>query len=51
MPKYTVKTTVVYEFEVEADDYVKAVVEGYSFDKYQWLMDIEDVEATLVEEK
>jgi len=50
MPKFTVKTTVVYEFEVEAEDYGNAISEGHSFNTYQWIMEIEDIKAVLTAE-
>jgi len=45
MPKFTVQTTVVYEFEVEAEDYGSAIAEGHSFKTYEWMMEVEDIKA------
>jgi hypothetical protein len=53
MPKYLIKTTLVYQYEVEANGYGHAIAEGSdidNLDKYNWVMDIENIEAVLVED-
>jgi hypothetical protein len=50
MPRFTVRTTVVYEFEVEAEEYIQAILEGHKFDDYYWNSEIEDITATVIEE-
>ena len=50
MPKFAVKTTVVYEYEVEAKDYVEAILIGDQFEKYDYVMELEDIVATPIEE-
>ena len=43
MPKFTVKTTVTYEFDVEAKDYAQAILLGNNWDKFNWNREIEDI--------
>jgi hypothetical protein len=50
MPKFKVKTTVTYEFDVEAKDYAQAILLGNNWDEFQWNREIEDIEVTEVEE-
>ena len=50
MAKYNVKTTVVYEYQIEADTWVEANLISSNFEDYQWVMDIIDSEITPVEE-
>ena len=49
MPKFTVKTTVVYEFEVEAKDYSQAILLGNNWDNFQWNREIDDIQVEEVE--
>jgi hypothetical protein len=50
MPKFTVRTTVVYEYEVEAKDYVEANLIGDQFEKYDYVMELENIEVKEVEQ-
>lgn len=50
MPKFTVTTTVVYEFEVEAKDYAQAILLGNNWDDFNWNREIEDIQVKEVEE-
>jgi hypothetical protein len=50
MPKYEVKTTATYTFIVEATDQSEAELYGGDFEEHNWGIEIDNVEATLVEE-
>jgi hypothetical protein len=50
VPKFAIKTTVVYEYEIEAKDYVEAILIGDQFEKYDWVMELEDIQAKEIED-
>jgi hypothetical protein len=50
MPKYEVKTTAVYTFIVEASSQLEAENYGHDFEEHNWGIEIDNVEATLVED-
>jgi hypothetical protein len=49
LPKYLVKTTLVYHYELEAKDeksaYIEATVAG-NLEKYYWIRDVVNAEVT-----
>jgi hypothetical protein len=49
MPKYLIKATVLFHYEIEAKDHREAVMEGYdptNLETQEFLRDIMEVEAT-----
>jgi hypothetical protein len=53
MPKYLIKTTVVYHYELESSNQQEALSEGMSadnLDKFYWVRDVVNSEATELDE-
>jgi hypothetical protein len=53
MPKYLIKATVLFHYEIEADDHEHALVEASepnNLDTQEFLRDIIDTEAILIDE-
>ena len=49
MPKYLIKATVVFHYEIDAEDHEEALVQGaepHNLDVQEFLRDIIDAEAT-----
>lgn len=51
MPRYEITTTVIYTFEVEADDLQEAEELGYDYEEYRHFGEIYDIEVAELEER
>jgi hypothetical protein len=53
MPKYLIKTTLVYHYEIEAENQGRADAEALdpdNLEKFYWIRDVVRAEATLLDE-
>jgi hypothetical protein len=53
MPKYLIKATVVFHYEIEAEDHEEALFQGlepHNLEIHDFLRDVIEAEATLIDE-